>query len=58
MIQSFCGSCVASAPSITSLVSQMSAIAAACEATASMIETISESLYGRRNPRSRANVWR
>jgi hypothetical protein len=36
----------------------MRAIAAPWESTARRIETISESLYGRRNPSSRANVWR
>ncbi len=57
-IQSIWWSCVASALSITAPVSQMSAIAAPWDSTARTIETVSESLYGRRNPSSRANVWR
>ncbi len=47
-----------SIPSIASPTSSTIAIAAACERTARIVETISEPLYGRRKPSSRMKVRR
>jgi hypothetical protein len=57
-IQSLCVSWGRNAPSITCFVTQISAICATCDPTASRIEASSESLYGRRKPSSRKNVRR
>ena len=57
-IQSLPASCGAIASSITCFVTQTSAICAPWDATASTIETTSETRYGRRKPSSRKNVRR
>jgi hypothetical protein len=55
---SSCESWGRSALSTTWPVSQISAICAACDPTASTIDTTSETRYGRRKPSRRKNVLR